>query len=297
MVRNKKILVTGSSGQLGNKISMLACNYDKYHFVFLDKNDLDISNFDLVEKTIKNLEADIVINCAAFTDVDKAENEIKTVDLVNYYSVKNLAKICFENSVQLIHISTDYVFDGKKNEPYVESDLPNPINKYGLSKLLAENSILDYNLRGSVIIRTSWVYSDFSDNFVKKIIDKINLGHEFSVVDNEFGSPTNVSDLARAIVDIIPFLGDENTEIYHFSNSGICSRYDMAVEINRLLNGKAIISPANFSNSIALRPKFSALNSNKIAKKFQLNINEWSHSLENFFNRLDKDKMSFYGSC
>ena len=296
MVRNKKILVTGSSGQLGNKISMLASNYDKYHFVFLDKNDLDISNFDLVEKTIKNLETDIVINCAAFTDVDKAENEDKLADLVNYFSVKNLAKICFENNLQLIHISTDYVFDGKKNEPYIESDLPNPINKYGLSKFSAENSILDYNLRGSVIIRTSWVYSESSNNFVRKIIDKINLGNSFSVVDNEFGSPTNASDLAKAILDIIPNLKDESTQIYHFSNSGVCSRYDLAVEINRLLDGKSVISSSKSLNTITRRPKFSALDSNKIANKFQLDINDWKYSLENFFKELDKNKISFYES-
>tara|TARA_B100001996_G_scaffold248156_1_gene192283 strand:+ start:1197 stop:2090 length:894 start_codon:yes stop_codon:yes gene_type:complete len=296
MVRNKKILVTGSSGQLGNKISMLASNYDKYDFIFLDKNDLDISNFGLVKKTIKNTEADVIINCAALTDVDKAENQNKLVDLVNHCSVKNLAEICFENNVQLIHISSDYVFDGEKNKPYLESDLPNPINNYGLSKFSAENSILEYNLKGSVIIRTSWVYSEFSNNFVRKIIDKINLGHNFSVVDNEFGSPTNASDLAKAILDIVPYLKDQNTEIYHFSNSGVCSRYDLAIEINRLLDGKSIISSNKSSNKMINRPKFSALNSNKIADKFKLNINEWKHSLGNFFKELDKNKTSVYES-
>ena len=186
------------------------------------------------------------------------------------------------------------MFDGLKSVPYTEIDNPNPINYYGLTKLNGEKKILKYDLNKSIIIRTSWLYSELQNNFVSKILDKINFQEDIKVVDNEFGSPTNAKDLAITILTIIPSLKNNKTEVYHFCNTGICSRYDLANEINRIIKGKSLVQSTNISDSKVKRPKFSALDSSKIIKRFSLEIKDWRHSLKDHLIDIVSNKLSSY---
>ena len=294
MVDKYNILVTGSDGQLGNSIKKNSNDIGAYNFYFKNKEQLDISNINLIETYINNHEINVIINCAAFTNVDQAENEKELADLINHISISRIAKICSEKNIQLIHISTDFVFDGLKLVPYTEIDKPNPINYYGLSKLNGEKKIFKYDLNKSIIIRTSWLYSERENNFVTKIINKINEGKNFEVVDDEFGSPTNADDLAKVILSIIPKLNNDKTEIYHFSNNGYCSRYDFASEINKIVKGKSYILPKNNTELNVIRPKYSVLDSNKIINEFNLKISNWKDSLAHYLNYIKKNKSSVY---
>tara|TARA_Y100000588_G_C14271882_1_gene932678 strand:+ start:1628 stop:2515 length:888 start_codon:yes stop_codon:yes gene_type:complete len=279
MVKKKNILVTGSDGQLGNSIKKISNQYDMYNFYFANKHTLNISNIDLVENFVKNYNIDIIINCAAFTNVEESEIKKELADLINNTSVDNLAKICNKNHIQLIHFSTDFVFDGMKNSPYNENDIPNPINYYGLTKLNGEKKMMSYNLDKSIIIRTSWLYSESKNNFVSKILNKINNYENINVVNDEIGSPTNAIDLSELILTIIPMLKNHKTEIFHFSNLGFCSRYDFSKEINKIVNGKSFINSGNILNTMAIRPKYSVLDSTKIINQFDIKIKRWEKSL------------------
>ena len=279
MVSKKNILVTGSNGQLGISLKEISTNYN-YNFYFKEKKDLDITDFITFEKFLKKTNIDIIINCAAYTDVTMAEQNKYYSNIVNNIAVENIAKLCSELNLQLIHISTDYVFDGLTNLPYHERNNTNPKNYYGLTKLEGENKILNEKLENSVIIRTSWLYSNLENNFVNKIITKIGNQRKICVVEDEIGSPTSAHDLSKVIMEIIPKISNSNTEIYHFSNLGFCSRYQFANKINQLINGncKIIANREEFPN--INRPKFSALDSSKIIKNFQLKINHWEISLK-----------------
>ena len=283
MVTVKNILVTGSNGQLGSSIKSISASFKYYNFFFKDKSKLDITNFTKVNDFLVNNKIDIVINCAAFTNVDDSEINDKIAYLINHLAVENLAKLCSKNKVQLIHISTDYVFDGEKKYLYTELDIPNPKNNYGKSKLKGENSILEQELINSIIIRTSWLYSEFSKNFVTKIINKLNTNKIITVVEDEYGSPTCANDLAHVILNIIPKLDNSKTEIYHYSNSGICSRYEFAKYISELLTKKIEIKPIS-KDKKDMRPIFSALNSQKIKSVYNIEVNHWKYSLRNFIN-------------
>ena len=288
------ILVTGSDGQLGNSIKKVSNSFDNYNLYYTDKSQLDVSNYISLEKHVNDYEIDIIINCAAFTNVEAAEINRDMSDKINHIALDNLSKICYENKIQLIHISTDFVFDGLKSVPYTEIDNPNPINYYGLTKLNGEKKILKYDLNKSIIIRTSWLYSELQNNFVSKILDKINFQEDIKVVDNEFGSPTNAKDLAITILTIIPSLKNNKTEVYHFCNTGICSRYDLANEINRIIKGKSLVQSTNISDSKVKRPKFSALDNGKIIKRFNLEIKDWRHSLKDHLIDVISSKLSSY---
>ena len=184
----------------------------------------------------------------------------------------------------MIHISTDFVFDGKKKLPYTELDHARPINEYGKSKLEGEKKILNSSLKNSIIIRTSWVYSKYGNNFVNKVIKNIKENQYITVVDDQFGSPTNALDLAKVILNIIPKISNQKAEIYHYSSSGYCSRYDFAVLIKELVKSNVEIKKIKTVQTIN-RPRFSALNSNKIKNKFNLEITDWKTSLVNLFNK------------
>tara|TARA_B100000963_G_scaffold121937_1_gene106327 strand:+ start:7180 stop:8034 length:855 start_codon:yes stop_codon:yes gene_type:complete len=282
------ILVTGSTGQLGDEISKLSSKYAKYNFTFKSRNDLDISDSKLLDEIIANSKIEIIINCAAYTDVENAEMDKENADIINNISVDRIAKICSDRRVRLIHISTDFVFDGKKNEPYTENDYTNPLNYYGISKLNGEKNISKYsNLSKSIIIRTSWLYSNKKNNFVSKILNKINYGHDIYINSEEFGSPTNAKDLAELILSIIPKLNNEETEIYHFSNSGICSRFDFANEIINISNSKSQVYYNKLKSNKVERPKYSALDTNKISNDFKINIKHWKESLRDHLNQLN----------
>ena len=279
MVKKKNILITGSKGQLGSAIKEISKDY-LHIFFFKDKSEMDITNFSFVQNFLKKYKIDTVINCAAYTDVINAEKNKILSDNVNNIGVENLAKLCSKFNIQLIHISTDYVFDGYNNLPYEESNLTNPQNYYGISKLNGEKKVLSYDLKKSAIIRTSWLYSKLSNNFVSKVLNELKNRNEIFVVKDEIGSPTNALDLSRAILEIIPRLSNSKTEIYHFSNLGQCSRYELAKKIKEIIKSESIVSVSTQKFSKIKRPKFSVLNSSKIIENFNLSIKTWDISLE-----------------
>lgn len=287
MVRKKNILVTGSDGQLGQILKYVANKYTIYNFYFKNKLDLDISNFSKTKLFIENNNIDIIINCAAYTDVENSETNFELANLINHLSVDNLAFLCKENDIQLIHISTDFVFDGKKLSPYKENDMANPINIYGKTKLKGENKILRYNLSKSIILRTSWLYSNLKGNFVTRVIERLSSNISLNMVDDEIGTPTSALDLAEDILKIIPILSNKKPEIYHYANSGSCSRYEFASKINELINGKNLINPVKNNSCKFKRPNFSCLDNTKISKAFNLSIKDWSLSLEYYFKNFN----------
>jgi len=276
------ILVTGANGQLGLTLKSIQENYAMYTFFFTKKSELDITNSSKIENFIVKNHIDILINCAAYTLVDKAEDEKELANKINHIAVKNLAKISKKYSIKLIHISTDYVFDGTSKIPYVETAITNPQNVYGISKLKGERAIQEINPLNSIIIRTSWLYAEFGSNFVKTILKISNDKDKIQVVSDQIGSPTYARDLAETILQIIPKIKNENTAVYHFSNKGSCSWYNFAEEIVRLSNHHCKVAPieAVKFNSKAKRPKYSLLNTNKIQNTFGINIPNWKDSLK-----------------
>jgi len=277
-----RILVTGKNGQLGSEIRALEPMNLTLKFKFTDSKELDIRNKKQLVRVVDEFSPDVIINCAAYTAVDLAEDEAEKADEVNHKAVKLLAEICGTKNIRLIHISTDYVFNGEKSIPYNESDQTDPVNEYGNSKLNGENAII---LSGAqaIIIRTSWVYSSFGNNFVKTMIRLGKDKHEISVVADQYGSPTNAKDLAEACIHIA--LSDKNwkagTEVYHYSNQGKISWHQLAKEIMLLSNLNCEVKPittAQFPTK-AKRPEFSTLNKDKIRQDFNLHIPDWNTSL------------------
>lgn len=279
----EKILITGASGQLGLQLQKNSSKFSSFKYFFFARTDLDISNFILIEKIINELEIDCIINCAAVTDLNICEKNNYYANLINNLSVKNLAQICSKKKIKLIHISTDYVFSGKKGESYLEDDITGPLNYYGLSKLKGELSMIKENPKNSIIIRTSWLYSNYGINFVKSIISKIKKNKTIKVVENEYGSPTYANDLAYFILKVINKVNNIDVEIFHFSNLGFCSRHELVNEINKEIKGDADIIPVskNIFDSIK-RPKNSALEIKKIKTYFSLEPPRWEDSLKRF---------------
>ena len=281
----KNILVTGSAGQLGSSLKLVSKKYN-YVLFFKSKADLDITNLQILCNFIKKNKINTIVNCAAYTDVDKAETNKLKANIINNHAVENLAKLSQSLKLQLIHISTDYVFDGQKKIPYDEYDNTNPINYYGETKLQAENNIMKYRLENSAIIRTSWLYSFSDNNFVKKIINNSKNKDKIKVVDDEIGSPTNAMDLAEAIFEIIPKLKNKKTELFHYSNNGSCSRYEFAKTIVKFNRTKIKVIPIKKTKNKISRPKYSALDSSKILNKFQLRKINWEESLHRYLENI-----------
>ena len=278
------ILVTGANGQLGSSLKSLAPNYPNFTFYFTDKNELDITKIRKIEEFISKNKIQLIINCAAYTNVDKAEDEFPLANEINHLAVENLGVVSKDNNIRLIHISTDYVFDGTLEKPYVETDKTNPTNNYGITKLKGEEALLKLNPENSIIIRTSWLYSLYGNNFVKTMM---RLGKEketINVVSDQIGSPTNASDLAKAILQIIPLIESKRVEIYHYSNSGVCSWFQFAKEIMRISKSDCKVEPilSKDYNSKAPRPNFSILNTEKIQYTFNVEVPEWKTSLRNY---------------
>ncbi len=274
------VLVTGSNGQLGKELQVIAESYPQFRFVFASREDLKLHHYGLVENFFLATKPQYCINCAAYTAVDKAESEVDMVMLVNGESAGNLAAVCKKYQTKLIHISTDYVFDGESETPYKEDDSTGPINIYGVSKLLGERLSLQEN-PDVIIIRTAWVYSSFGHNFVKTMMRLMNERNELKVVSDQVGSPTYAADLAKAILDIISS-GKWQAGIYHYSNEGKISWYEFAAEIKKMVGSKAIVHPILTAEypTPAKRPKFSLLNKEKIKTVYHLNIPDWKDSLE-----------------
>jgi len=273
-------LVVGANGQLGNELRLLLQNKAEY----VDKDELDITNQEAVLAFIKPEKYQAVINCAAYTAVDKAEDDEDLAYKINAEGPKNLAL----TGVPMIHISTDYVFDGQKCTPYIESDIADPTSVYGRTKLAGENFVLD-TANTAVIIRTSWLYSEFGNNFVKTMR---RLGAEresLNVVFDQVGTPTYAKDLAQAIVDILPQIKRGTKEIYHFSNEGVCSWYDFAVEIMRMSNLSCQVNPIESSQypTKATRPSYSVMNKGKIKTEFGVKSRHWQQALRECIKNLE----------
>ena len=275
------ILVTGSNGQLGSEIQELSSNYD-YNFFFTDRNSLNISNEKEIQEFIQTNNINTIINCAAYTTVDKAEDDEESADKINHLAVKNLASISKEKNIQLIHISTDYVFDGEHYKPYTEDDITNPNGVYGKTKLAGEVAMQEVNLKNSIVIRTSWVYSSFGANFVKTMLRLGKEKESLGVIFDQVGTPTYARDLAKTILDILPNIKNEAVEIYNYSNEGVLSWYDFAKEIMSLAKIDCTINPIETKEypTPAKRPHYALLNKSKIKNGFKITIPYWRDSLE-----------------
>jgi len=281
------ILVTGSKGQVGSELQELAGSYE-YNFFFTDRDSLDITDKESIAVFVKNNSIDTIINAAAYTAVDRAEEDAVNADKVNHLATKYLAEIAKEQNIKLIHISTDYVFDGKNYKPYNEDDVTNPNGVYGATKLAGEKAMQEINPKNSIIIRTSWVYSSFGANFVKTML---RLGKErdaLGVIFDQVGTPTYARDLAKAILDIIPQVNSERVEIYNYSNEGVLSWYDFAKEIMHMAKIDCQINPIETKEypTPAIRPHYSLLNKAKIKKEFKIEIPYWKDSLNECLRKL-----------
>jgi dTDP-4-dehydrorhamnose reductase len=278
-----RVLVTGANGQLGNELRRLSGTKKYLEFIFTDVGELNIADEKEVIQFIEKVPVRFLVNCAAYNAVDKAEDEPEQAYLLNADAVNIIGRICSKLNIQLIHFSTDFVFNGNKREPYNETDLPDPVSVYGKSKQAGEHCLQKLNT--GIIIRTSWLYSSFGNNFVKTIIRLAREKNELNVVNDQTGSPTWAADLARITLKIIDGLNDrmKHTQygIYHYSNEGSCSWYDFAVEIIRLAGLKTEIHPVRTSEypSKAIRPAYSVLNKSLIQNWLGINIPDWKDSL------------------
>ena len=287
------ILVTGSNGQLGSEIKDLAAKYKDFSFFFRDLPALDICSSDQLDVFFTENKINTVINCAAYTAVDKAEQDAEIAEKVNSEGVLNLVNALAKVNGKLIHISTDYVFDGNSFLPYQESDEVNPIGVYGNTKRSGELAVINSDIDG-IVIRTSWLYSAYGNNFVKTMLRLGNERDELGVIFDQVGTPTNASDLAQACLDILSSKKQSKMNskgnMYHFSNEGVASWYDFAVTIMEL--GKVVchIKPIETKDypTAAKRPYFSVLNKTKIKIDFEIEIPYWRDSLAFCISKLSK---------
>jgi dTDP-4-dehydrorhamnose reductase len=282
------VLVTGANGQLGQSLQYIAGNYPNIEFVFCSSTDLDITNKENCKPIFAQSKPDFCINAAAYTAVDKAESEPEKAHSINGVGAKNLAEVCRDFGTTLLHISTDFVFDGNNSIPYLENYATNPQSVYGQTKLDGEKAIQEI-LENHFIIRTSWVYSQFGNNFMKTMM---RLGSEkdtLSVVNDQIGTPTNAVDLAEVLIKIILFsslsFGEGRSEAfgtYNFSNEGQCSWYDFAKKIFEINHINIDLNPIPTTSypTPAQRPKYSVLDKSKIKNTFGIEIKSWEESLQ-----------------
>jgi dTDP-4-dehydrorhamnose reductase len=274
-----KILITGANGQLGKEFRDLAVTFPDVEFLFLSREDLPIHHFELVRNVFDSFKPNFCINCAAYTAVDKAEQEKDLALLVNAESVGVLAAVSHLHKTKFIHISTDYVYDGLATVPYTEDAITDPQSVYGLSKKMGEEEALK-NDPDAVIIRTSWVYSKHGNNFVKTMIRLMNEKDSISVVSDQHGTPTWAADIASAIMQIVNAT-NWVPGIYNFANDGETTWYDFAVEIKKLIGSKCIVNsiPTSSYPTPAKRPHYSVLNKEKIVSVYQVKLKDWKESL------------------
>ncbi len=283
----KKVLVTGANGQLGSEIKQLANNYPNFNFVFTDIDDFPLDDSQVIISNFNRIQPNIVINCAAYTAVDKAQQDVEVADAINHLAIATLATLCTEFESKLVHISTDYVFDGLSPIAYKEEDQPNPKSVYGSTKLAGEISCLK-NCPTSIIIRTAWVYSEFGNNFVKTMLRLMTERDTLSVVNDQVGSPTYAADLAQVILTIL----DSNqwtAGIYHYSNAGEISWFDFANDIKEIANKDCEIKgiPAANYPTPAERPAYSLLDKSKIKAVYGIEAIDYKISLKKMMSRLE----------
>jgi dTDP-4-dehydrorhamnose reductase len=277
-----KILVTGGNGQLGSSLKKFSGDYKDHDFTFIDVQDLDLTDSSGMNNFLSEHKPGIVINCAAYTAVDKAESEPGMAMAVNATVPGVMAGICAKSGIRLIHISTDYVFDGKSYMPYKETDPVNPVSVYSKSKLEGETRILQENVKG-IIIRTSWLYSEYGQNFVKTILKKGKELGKLRVVYDQIGGPTYAGDLARALLHILPQVAEmDSMEIYHYADEGAISWFDFAHAIIGISGINCSLEPIESKDfpSPAARPAYSVFNKAKIKEQFGLTIPYWRTSLK-----------------
>jgi len=286
-----KILVTGKNGQLGQSIKRLLdekcfANLSSFSFIFTSREELNLESLESIQSYFVRNDIDIIINCAAYTKVDQAEEDKNQANLINHNAVRELAKISKKNKIKLIHISTDFVFNGHKREPYTEDDKTSPINIYGETKLAGELAIISTMPFNSLIIRTGWVYSEFGNNFVKTILNLATKSNTLDIVSDQIGTPTYAYDLAYSILHIVSsekFLQNEKpTAIFHYSNEGKSSWYEFAKEIISIAGINCHINPIKTEDYPlpAKRPKYSILSKKKISQEYALNIHHWKDALK-----------------
>ena len=287
------VLVTGANGQLGQSIQFIVNKYPNIQFIYTDFQEMDITNLESCQAIFKEHTPHFCINTAAYTAVDKAESEAEKAHLINAIGPKNLAQVCKEFDTILVHISTDFIFDGTSKVPYLETDIPNPKSIYGQTKLDGELAI-QKNWEKHFIVRTSWVYSQFANNFMKTMLRLASERDNLSVVNDQIGTPTYAVDLAEVLLKIIDschaeLVSASNFGIYNFSNEGVCSWYDFAEAIFHQKGIEIDLKPipTEVYPTPAKRPSYSVLDKTKIKKVFGLEIKDWKESLTVSLNHLN----------
>lgn len=284
------ILITGAGGQLAKSIADIQNLYSQYHFLFYSKAELPLEDRAKLLTVFEAVRPQFCINCAAYTAVDKAESDKEGAFLVNANAVKDLAEVCATVDAKLIHLSTDYVFDGESPVPYKETDLVDPVNIYGASKAKGEEWVLTFNPQ-TIVIRTSWVYSEYGNNFVKTIMRLMKEKEQLNIVNDQVGAPTYASDLAHALIKIISS-PRWKSGIYHYCNDGKASWYDFAYAIKKLTGSDCILHPVPSSAYpvAARRPRFSLLDASKIRKEYNVDIPFWESSLKKCIQNMLPEK-------
>lgn len=284
-----KILVTGANGQLGNSIRSLASQYPEFNFLFTDVDTLDICDPVAVHLYVTKNQVNYILNCAAYTAVDKAEDNEEICSRINWIAVRNLGDAACSVGAKVIHVSTDYVFDGTNCQPYVETDATCPVSAYGRTKLAGEKALMEA-CPNSVIIRTAWLYSEFGTNFVKTMLRLGSEREELRVIFDQVGTPTYAGNLAAAILAIVEQASNDFfvPGIYHFSDEGACSWYDFTVKILQLADITCRVVPIETKEypTLATRPHYSVLNKGKIKQIYKISISHWEESLRSCMARL-----------
>ena len=291
----KNILVTGAYGQLGNEVRILSANYPEYNFMFTDVDSLDITDKDELIDFVTGNDIRYIINCAAYTAVDKAEDDAELCEKINAAAVKNLGLAAAEAGAGIIHVSTDYVFNGTSCRPYSEDMPTKPCSVYGKTKLKGEKNLLKA-CPNAIIIRTAWLYSPFGNNFVKTMIKLGSERESLNVIFDQVGTPTYALDLADAILKAMDQTIDTDHEkggVYHFSNEGVCSWYDFTIKIHEIAGIKTCkVNPIETKDypTKAARPHYSVLNKSKIKQTFNITIPHWEESLKNCIKELSEQE-------
>jgi dTDP-4-dehydrorhamnose reductase len=293
-----RILVTGKNGQVGQSIQNIvnktsSTDLKDYDFVFIGRDELDLSEAASIKAYFEKNKFDMAINCAAYTSVEQAEVEENDANLINFLAVKEIATIAKKNNMKLIHISTDFVFDGDKSQPYIETDITSPKNIYGKTKLAGELAAISIMKFNAIVLRSSWIYSEYGNNFVDTIIKNAKLKGQLDIISDQIGTPTYAYDLAQTIINILSKdksrKREMTSQIYHYSNEGECTWFDFAKEITDILKIDCNLNPITTDDypQLAKRPRYSVLSKKKISKEFDLNINNWQDSLKHCLNNIE----------
>lgn len=289
-----KVLVTGSNGQLGQSLQVLQNQFSDLSFVFLDRSQLDLSQLNSIQTVLSGYEFDVLLNCAAYTAVDQAESEKDLANRINHQALKELAMATKRQGAKIIHVSTDYVFNGRAYRPYQETDKTDPQNIYGFTKLKGEQVLLKQMPENAIVVRTSWVYSEFGNNFVKTMLRLGKEREHLNVIFDQIGSPTYARDLANAILQIAthPILQKTKVEsqIFHYSNEGVCSWFDFAKAIFEFSKYACQVWPIETKDypTPAARPYYSLMNKAKIKQSYGLEIPYWRDALKTCLKELEK---------